>query len=149
MGKLRAVVLLVLVVGMLTEKSAADFKDCYTKCFIFCMIEPSQTLCSCTTHCLKDCIFQQIQNDLHDDSDNLGFCKLGCAFSKCTGFSSKRTPSNQPPSLSLSLSHTQTHTMILILFVCLLVCFSLTDGDKVDGCVGSCSNNCIKSYSLP
>ncbi|KAK4427511.1 hypothetical protein Salat_1520000 [Sesamum alatum] len=111
---MRAVVLVVLGVGMLTERCSASFKDCYTKCFIFCMIEPSQTLCSCTTHCLKDCIFQEIQNDLHEqDSDNLAFCKLGCAFSMCSTFSTKRTP----------------------------------NGDKVDGCVGSCSNKCIKSYA--
>ncbi|PIN09845.1 hypothetical protein CDL12_17575 [Handroanthus impetiginosus] len=115
--KLGALVLVVvLAVGILSEKSSASFKDCYTKCFVFCMIEPSQTLCSCTTHCLKDCIFQEIQNDLHEqDSDNLGFCKLGCAFSMCSNLSSKRTP----------------------------------NGDKVDGCVGSCSNKCIKSYSSP
>ncbi|CAA0839107.1 Thionin-like protein 2 [Striga hermonthica] len=24
-----------------------------------------------------------------------------------------------------------------------------TNGEKVDGCVGSCSNKCVKSYSLP
>ncbi|KAL8043144.1 hypothetical protein ABFX02_09G099200 [Erythranthe guttata] len=114
MGKLiRAFVLVVLCVGMLTERSTASFKDCYTKCFIFCMIEPTQTLCSCTTHCLKDCIFQEIQNDASEDSDNLGFCKLGCAFSMCSAFSTKRTP----------------------------------NGEKVDGCVGSCSNKCVKSYS--
>ncbi|KAI3455398.1 hypothetical protein Pfo_012061 [Paulownia fortunei] len=113
MRKLRALVLVVLAVGMLTGKSNASFKDCYTKCFIFCMIEPSQTLCSCTTHCLKDCIFQEIQNEVPEDSDNLGFCKLGCAFSMCSSISTKRTP----------------------------------NGDKVDGCVGSCSNKCIKSYS--
>ncbi|KAK6148884.1 hypothetical protein DH2020_016409 [Rehmannia glutinosa] len=114
MMKLRALVFVVLAMGMLTGKSNASFKDCYTKCFIFCMIEPTQTLCSCTTHCLKDCIFQEIQNDVGEDgSDNLGFCKLGCAFSMCSGFSTKRTP----------------------------------NGDKVDGCVGSCSNKCTKSYS--
>ncbi|KAG6425376.1 hypothetical protein SASPL_115807 [Salvia splendens] len=113
---LRALVVLVLCVGMLSEKSTAStFKECYTKCFIFCMIEPSQTLCSCTTNCLKDCIFQEIQNDVHDDSDNLGFCKLGCAFSMCSAFSSKHKP----------------------------------NGEKVDGCVGSCSNKCTKSYTSP
>ncbi|KAH6782141.1 hypothetical protein C2S52_001040 [Perilla frutescens var. hirtella] len=112
---MRAIVMVVLGVGMLSGTNSASFKDCYTKCFIFCMIEPSQTLCSCTTHCLKDCIFPEIQNDVRDDSDSLGFCKLGCAFSKCSTFSSKHTP----------------------------------NGEKVDNCVGSCSNKCTKTYSSP
>ncbi|KAL3631855.1 hypothetical protein CASFOL_024839 [Castilleja foliolosa] len=115
MRKLKTVGLVALaVVLMVAGKSNASFSDCYTKCFVFCMIEPSQTLCSCTTSCLKDCIFQPLQKDVREDgSDNLGFCKLGCAFSKCSSFSTKHTP----------------------------------NGDKVDGCVGSCSNKCIKSYS--
>ncbi|CAA0839106.1 Thionin-like protein 2 [Striga hermonthica] len=80
------------------------------------MIEPSQTLCSCTTQCLKDCIFQQFQNDVRErDSGGLGYCKLGCAISMCSGFSTRHAP----------------------------------NGEKVDGCVGSCSNKCVKSYSLP
>ncbi|KAL6584700.1 hypothetical protein OROMI_003989 [Orobanche minor] len=119
MGKLRSIMVAVMAVGLMaTGKSNAAFKDCYTKCFVFCMIEPSQTLCSCTTHCFKDCIFQEMQlNDVHShqDSDNLAFCNLGCAFSMCSTISTKHTP----------------------------------NGDKVDGCVGSCSNKCIKSYSTP
>ncbi|KAL6568119.1 hypothetical protein OROHE_003803 [Orobanche hederae] len=96
MGKLRSIVVAVMAVGLMaTGKSNAAFKDCYTKCFVFCMIEPSQTLCSCTTHCFKDCIFQEMQlNDVHShqDSDNLAFCKLGCAFSMCSTISTKHTP---------------------------------------------------------
>ncbi|KAL3824341.1 hypothetical protein ACJIZ3_020370 [Penstemon smallii] len=114
MGKyFRAVVVFFIVLGA-TEKSSASFKDCYTKCFVSCMIGfgPSHTLCSCTTHCLKDCIFQEISNEVQD-SDNLGFCKLGCAFSMCSAFTSKHNP----------------------------------NGDKVDGCVGSCSTKCTKIYS--
>ncbi|KAL3840911.1 hypothetical protein ACJIZ3_025502 [Penstemon smallii] len=122
-GKLRRrLVLVVMGVGLLlitAEKcscaAAASFKDCYTKCFVYCMIEPTETLCSCTTHCFKDCIFQGIlfQQDADHSSDNLGFCKLGCAFSMCSGISTKHKP----------------------------------NGDKVDGCVGSCSTKCTKSYS--
>ncbi|GER48373.1 thionin-like protein 2 [Striga asiatica] len=79
---------------MVTGKSSAAFKDCYMKCFFTCMIEPSQTLCSCTTNCLKDCIFQQSQNDVRErDSDGLGYCKLGCAISMCSGFSTRHAPS--------------------------------------------------------
>ncbi|XP_022884983.1 thionin-like protein 2 [Olea europaea var. sylvestris] len=91
---LRAVVL-VLALGMLTGQSCASFKDCYTKCFIFCMIEPSETLCSCTTHCLKQCIFSDSPQGVHEDKDNLGFCKLGCAFSMCSTISTKRKPNGE------------------------------------------------------
>lgn len=90
---LRAVVL-VLALGMLTGQCCASFKDCYAKCFIFCMIEPSQTLCSCATHCLKQCIFPDTPQGVNEDVENLGFCKLGCAFSMCSTISTKQKPSN-------------------------------------------------------
>ncbi|XP_027125384.1 thionin-like protein 2 [Coffea eugenioides] len=91
--KKRALVVMVVVLGLLVGQSAASFKDCYAKCFIFCMIEPSQTLCSCSTHCLKDCIFPESQNDLREDQkDNVNFCKLGCAVSICSSISSKGKP---------------------------------------------------------
>lgn len=139
---MRAILMVVLGVGMLSVKSSASFNDCYTKCFIFCMIEPSQTLCSCTTHCLKDCIFPQTPDDIREDSDsdNLGFCKLGCAFSKCSTLSSKRTPSKSllSPSLSLELYVVNDFD---VYYDC------VADGEKVDSCVGSCSNKCTKSYS--
>ncbi|KAL3528799.1 hypothetical protein ACH5RR_008121 [Cinchona calisaya] len=91
--KMRALVMMVVVMEVLVGQSAASFRDCYAKCFIFCMIEPSQTLCSCSTHCLKDCIFSESQNDLHEDqTNNYDFCKLGCAFSMCSSISSKGKP---------------------------------------------------------
>ncbi|KAI3463353.1 hypothetical protein Pfo_020016 [Paulownia fortunei] len=93
MRKFRTLVLIVMAVGvLLTQKTSASFKDCYTKCFLSCMIDPSQTLCSCTTHCLKDCIFSEIPNGVHEDSDNLGFCELGCAFSTCSSISTRNKP---------------------------------------------------------
>ncbi|KAL2493388.1 Thionin-like protein 2 [Abeliophyllum distichum] len=88
-------VVVVLVLGMLSGLSSASFKDCYTKCFVFCMIEPTQTLCSCTTHCFKDCIFSDTPQDVHEDMDNLGFCKLGCAFSMCSTISTKQKPNGE------------------------------------------------------
>ncbi|XP_051135800.1 thionin-like protein 2 [Andrographis paniculata] len=128
MGRLRFLVLSIslslminAVVGTTDEQSSSSFKDCYTKCFIFCMIEPSQTLCSCTTHCLKDCIFGSgsgsgsIPNSDNDHQHNLQlgkFCKLGCAFSICSAFTTKHNP----------------------------------DGDRVASCVGSCSNRCAAGY---
>ncbi|GAA0156644.1 hypothetical protein LIER_38311 [Lithospermum erythrorhizon] len=90
--KLRAFVLILVILGMLIGQSSATFKDCYAKCLFSCMIEPSQNLCSCTTTCLKNCIFYEThQQNLEQDSNSrsLSFCKLGCAFSRCTGVSSK------------------------------------------------------------
>ncbi|EPS62825.1 hypothetical protein M569_11967, partial [Genlisea aurea] len=96
--------------------SFSAFRDCYTKCFIFCIILPSQTLCSCTTNCLKDCIFPDEEGNASgkkQQPDSLAFCKIGCAFTACSRFSSERNP----------------------------------NGDKVDDCVGTCSQNCNKSFS--
>ncbi|XP_019195649.1 PREDICTED: thionin-like protein 2 [Ipomoea nil] len=115
----RKVMVVVLVgMGMLTGQTNASFKDCYAKCFIFCMIEPSQTLCSCTTNCLKQCIFnsdakQVEESDDHQQLRNHNFCKLGCALSMCSSLSSKHQPNKE----------------------------------KMDGCVGSCSNSCTNNYN--
>ncbi|KAI5660579.1 hypothetical protein M9H77_29372 [Catharanthus roseus] len=112
--RLRALVMLVLAMGLIVDQSCASFKDCYAKCFVLCMIEPSQTLCSCTTQCFKECIFSNptTVNEFHEQTSNYDFCKLGCAFTMCSDISKKDKP----------------------------------NGEKVDGCVGSCSKTCIKSY---
>nr|GMC71179.1 thionin-like protein 2 [Ipomoea batatas] len=116
----RLMVVVLVGMGMLIGESNASFKDCYAKCFIFCMIEPSQTLCSCTTNCLKQCIFNSDANnstkaeESQDDELNThNFCKLGCALSMCSSLSSKHQPNK----------------------------------DKMDGCVGSCENRCTNNYN--
>ncbi|CAA0839105.1 Thionin-like protein 2 [Striga hermonthica] len=88
-------VLVILAVGlMLTGQSSAGFEECYAKCFVACMINPFNTICSCTTGCLKDCIFRKFQNDVREqDSDGLDYCKLGCAISMCSNFSTRHAPS--------------------------------------------------------
>lgn len=95
------VVFLVMVMGlgMLVEQSSATFKDCYAKCFVLCMIEPSQTLCSCTTQCFKECIFSNTStgtgtDEFHEQTSSYDFCKLGCAFTMCSDISKKGKPSN-------------------------------------------------------
>ncbi|KAK3028314.1 LOW QUALITY PROTEIN: hypothetical protein RJ639_037776 [Escallonia herrerae] len=72
--------------------STATFKDCCAKCFIFCMIEPDHTLCSCTTSCLKECIFPTATPKTSTHEENLGFCKLGCASSLCSKVSTNQNP---------------------------------------------------------
>ncbi|VFQ83847.1 unnamed protein product [Cuscuta campestris] len=118
--ELRAVVGVVMVglLGMVVGQSSGSptsFKDCYAKCFVFCMIEPSQTLCSCTTGCLKDCIFNSAAAAHIPDghaaaaaSSSYNFCKLGCALSTCSSISTKHQPNKE----------------------------------EMNGCVGSCSDKC-------
>ncbi|CAN4086793.1 unnamed protein product [Withania somnifera] len=117
--KLRALVMAIMVLRMFVGQSSAAFSDCYTRCFIFCMIDPSETVCKCTTKCLKQCIFNSDSgsvsaNSVHHktDSSNCKFCKLGCAFSTCSTLSQKHQP----------------------------------NGEKMEDCVGSCSRNCAKTY---
>ncbi|KAK4374756.1 hypothetical protein RND71_005433 [Anisodus tanguticus] len=128
--KLSAFVLVLFCFGVFIGQSSASitsFRDCYSKCFVFCLIEPSQNLCTCTSRCLKECIFNSdpgnstsiasSKNDVSRQADgkNLNFCKLGCAFSTCSALSTKHQP----------------------------------NGGKVDDCVGSCSRMCTKNYSSP
>lgn len=108
-GKFRRVVLVSLwVVAALVltgqcRVSAGSFKDCYIKCYVFCIIEPSQTLCSCTTQCFKDCILPPsftnatTKSLLYDTTkanrQSNAFCKLGCASSLCSNISINKNPS--------------------------------------------------------
>uniref|UniRef100_A0A5B7BAM4 Putative thionin-like protein 2 n=1 Tax=Davidia involucrata TaxID=16924 RepID=A0A5B7BAM4_DAVIN len=113
-GKLRALVVVVLVFGMLVgQSSTASFKDCYVGCFIFCMIKPSNSAFYCSTQCLKDCIIPKSPQDIREDTHDS--CKLGCASSLCTNISTKQNP----------------------------------DGEKVESCVGSCSESCTKNHFSP
>ncbi|CAI9286385.1 unnamed protein product [Lactuca saligna] len=118
---LKVVVVMSMVVGG-CKGDVNAFRDCYAKCFIFCMIEPDKSLCTCTTQCLKECIFPSLPpktttNSMstihHPHAQNLAYCKLGCATSLCSNFSKPNNP----------------------------------DGKNVESCVGSCSDKCTMSYS--
>lgn len=86
------------VMGMVVSGCRGDvnsFRDCYAKCFIFCMIEPNKSLCTCTTQCLKECIFPSITSTkaaIDPHTQNLGYCKLGCATSLCSQISKVHNP---------------------------------------------------------
>lgn len=127
--KLSAFVFMLMAFGMFIGKSNASittFRDCYSKCFVFCLIEPSQNLCTCTSRCLKECIFNTdpgnsssivaTSNNDVADSKNLNFCKLGCAFSTCSTLSTKHQPSKFLFFISF------IHPLILLFF---LVCFRI------------------------
>ncbi|PSS01535.1 Thionin-like protein [Actinidia chinensis var. chinensis] len=110
-GKVRALVVVVLVMGMLVGQSSAGFKGCYAKCFMFCMIKPPHSALHCGGKCLKHCIIPSstAQPTGHD------FCKLGCASTSCTNISTQAEPGEE----------------------------------KVESCVGSCSELCSKNYLAP
>ncbi|KAL1814432.1 hypothetical protein ACET3Z_017006 [Daucus carota] len=126
-GKLRSVVLVMAVASALLAVGRAgdtgSFKDCYIKCYVFCIIEPSQTLCSCTTQCFKNCILpggdsnvasvQRRVDHVDDSNQNHAFCKLGCASSLCSNISTNKNP----------------------------------NADNMEKCVGSCSQKCDNTYS--
>ncbi|KAJ0724764.1 putative thionin-like protein [Helianthus annuus] len=115
--KLVLVVVMGMVLMSVCRGDVDSFRDCYAKCFIFCMIEPNQTLCTCTTQCLKECIFPSLPGTMaaidHPHTQNLGYCKLGCATSLCSNISKAHNP----------------------------------DGKNVESCVGSCTNKCTMSYT--
>lgn len=93
--ELRSLAVAYLVLGMmLVGQSTASFESCYGSCFILCVIIPTNTVGSCTLECLKDCIIptpplgqSNIQNHNH-----YNFCKLGCASTLCSNFSTKQNP---------------------------------------------------------
>ncbi|KAD6794664.1 hypothetical protein E3N88_05560 [Mikania micrantha] len=89
------VVMCVLVSGCSCD--VTSFRDCYAKCFIFCMIEPNKSLCTCTTQCLKECIFPSLPSTMAVDphTQNLGYCKLGCATSLCSNISKAHNPGDR------------------------------------------------------
>ncbi|KAK2651358.1 hypothetical protein Ddye_011214 [Dipteronia dyeriana] len=88
---------------------ATSFKQCYGICFITCVLTSANTTFGCAAECLKDCILTP--PPIHTLMDTNNFCKLGCATSLCTHFSTKHDPA----------------------------------AEKVEGCVNSCSETCIKS----
>ncbi|KAK3003818.1 hypothetical protein RJ639_017904, partial [Escallonia herrerae] len=136
-GIREASLLVVLVVlGMAVGQSTATFKDCYAKCFIFCMIEPDHTLCSCTTSCLKECIFPAAtpQTSIHEES--LGFCKLGCASSLCSKLSTK-----QNPKALVVMDVTNMKQFVIVAMVVLMLARHATS--KFEQCFPPCYYGCI------
>ncbi|KAL8230362.1 hypothetical protein R6Q57_000140 [Mikania cordata] len=69
------------------------FLNCYTRCMFFCMIEP-QNACTCTSTCLKKCLDTPttMAKDVDEHTQNLGYCKLGCATSLCSNISNPHDP---------------------------------------------------------
>ncbi|KAL4626252.1 hypothetical protein ACB092_05G082700 [Castanea dentata] len=89
-----SLLLLCFLMAVQVKESTASFKSCYQGCFILCIITPNQSAISCPFKCLIDCIKPSFPVDFtHRDNDY--FCKLGCASSLCTNFSTKEFPSEE------------------------------------------------------
>ncbi|KAJ9542399.1 hypothetical protein OSB04_028905 [Centaurea solstitialis] len=73
---------------------APSFKECYTKCFILCIVEPNENLCNCTAQCLKVCLTSSppLSFAIDQHSQNIGYCKIGCATSLCSNISKTHNP---------------------------------------------------------
>ena len=84
------IVCLVLGLLVVVGESTASFKDCYKICFISCVIG-GKNLIKCAAKCLKDCVLPASSVLNLNDAQGF-FCKLGCASTLCTNFSTKEDP---------------------------------------------------------
>ena len=158
-----------LVLGVLVEPTGASFKSCYESCFLICLITPNNSAFGCSFKCLKDCVLQPPSHLSADNTTTITtsstkhknnifyFCKLGCAASLCTNFSSKHNPGKNFSSKSL-LVRFYVYFMCVYIYVCihlhqliLLLLLSLVSlcvskgSEKVESCVDSCSGTCTNN----
>ncbi|XP_050231984.1 thionin-like protein 2 [Mercurialis annua] len=88
-------VMMVLSLVIIGQCDATSFSDCYKGCFLKCLIIPNgSSIFSCATKCVKDCILpsSSMVSSLDYKQQTNYFCKLGCASSLCTNFSSITDP---------------------------------------------------------
>ncbi|KAJ9692427.1 hypothetical protein PVL29_011469 [Vitis rotundifolia] len=83
--RVRALLIVGLVLGMLAGQSATALSICYVKCFALCVIK-SFGRKNCALECLPKCIGKKsgAQPDPH------AYCKLGCAMNQCAHISTKK-----------------------------------------------------------
>lgn len=80
-----------LALGLLVGQSTASFQACYENCFVSCVIG-GKNVAKCAAKCLPDCILPASLVPNLNDAQVV--CKLGCASSLCTNFSTKENPGN-------------------------------------------------------
>lgn len=124
-SRVRSVVMVWLVMGLLlmpptTSTTASTFTSCYVGCFILCVIVPTNTATTCALQCLKDCIVPSsprtvpLTHAAHPKENIFYFCKLGCASSLCSNFSTKHNPSNLFSAMShIYIQHFLTYFLVL------------------------------------
>ncbi|KGN45343.1 thionin-like protein 2 [Cucumis sativus] len=86
-----------LLLTSLSTANSTSFQECYATCFVICAITPGVAFSDCPLRCLQACIVPSFPIDDADvvhrqQQQNHFFCKLGCAASSCTKFSTKQNP---------------------------------------------------------
>ncbi|KAH7547317.1 thionin-like protein 2 [Ziziphus jujuba] len=96
MEDMKRMMIVFLVMGLLVmaPTTNADFLSCFGGCFAVCVITPGKEAASCAFKCLKDCILPSSSLQL-SKSNSKHFCKLGCASTLCTKYSTKRNPNSK------------------------------------------------------
>ncbi|XP_038899383.1 thionin-like protein 2 [Benincasa hispida] len=87
-----------LLLSSLSTANSTSFQECYATCFVICAITPGVAFSDCPLRCLQACIIPSFpidNNDVHRQEQNQFFCKLGCAVSSCTKFSTKQNPAEK------------------------------------------------------
>ncbi|KAJ7969646.1 Thionin-like protein 2 [Quillaja saponaria] len=86
----RSIVIFTLFLVVLAGQSAADFVGCYPGCLLQCALKGTPWYI-CPVTCAADCLRPAtILGTSH--TDNAHFCKLGCAVTKCTKFTTQADP---------------------------------------------------------
>ena len=134
--RVRAVLVVGLVLGLLLGQSDAFSPICYAGCVGECLVFHG-SLMTCAIKCIWKCLFAL--SDTPPDSHSL--CKFNCAAKLCANIT---TADHLGISLSLSLSL----SLILFVYVFLLYfsCFCLVGAEEVESCVNSCGGNCTQNY---
>ncbi|GAV72672.1 hypothetical protein CFOL_v3_16160 [Cephalotus follicularis] len=119
--RVKSLLMVCLVLGLLVGQSAADFQTCFTTNFIKCITKDLSNVIPsaipCAIQSLSACIFPSSPSPPTSTSPanilstTQNFCKLRCAIRKCTHLSTKEDPG----------------------------------AEKVEACVNSCSKKCSKN----
>lgn len=89
------VVVFVAILSLFAGRSTARFGDCFAKCYGPCCYTPFDSIyCStkCVTQCAGAAASYAFPTAFHKPTTAYNFCKLGCATSLCTNFSTKNDP---------------------------------------------------------
>ncbi|KAH7547315.1 hypothetical protein FEM48_Zijuj01G0296700 [Ziziphus jujuba var. spinosa] len=98
MGDMKRMMIVFAVVGLLLmvpSSTSASFASCYGGCFLLCVIIPTNTASSCALQCLKNCIVPPSSTLQLSETNSNYFCKLGCASSLCSNYSTKQNPNSK------------------------------------------------------
>ncbi|XP_022146010.1 thionin-like protein 2 [Momordica charantia] len=102
-GLSTVMVWLVVVSSVMTTAESTSFQECYATCFVICAITPGASFSECPLKCLQACIIPSFPIDdaaatataADRRTHNHFFCKLGCAATLCTNFTTNHNPAEK------------------------------------------------------